>query len=857
MSFYKRSYLPLLTGLFYLGMHTPLHAQEKVIMDDLAPWIKEYHGSDDIALDPELLTVADLKTLKKKSTVAEKKRHTIERDIERNQDHNAIDDTPPSAVEDMYTSRVVDPLKQFGYDLFASENQDKNDDGISSGALQDDFVLNIGDELSVIMRGQRLNQSTYTITGEGLLVVDDLPPINAAGKTIAQLREALKAQVSSIYNTDIYLSLAKVRQVGVLVVGHVKKPGRKSLTTFDTALDALMSSGGIEKTGSLRQIKLIRDGKTQIVDLYGLLIHGNNAVDITIRDGDRIVVPPLGPTIAIAGAVKRPGIYEILPALRGMWHQPEKKSQKLALNDLLDMAGGTLSPAQHRFIKMELTPKGEETVQTALDPFARVFGDGAILSVARGTEKRAGTVELVGHTGQAGIHALDEASTLSALLDNETVLGPDIYPLIAIIERWHKDEMAKQLLPFSPIMVTSGEFDRTLEEGDVIHLFSNKQINELETAKPQPVVIESGSVDPAETEDNGTLDPLVATFLKERAAFIRGAVRKPGAYPITEGATLESLLAVAGGMTLEGNGQNVEVTSAMQGEGHQENGRTGTRRLTFDLASTQPNTVPLAAGDTVRVNQKFRKVEDNHVLLVGEVANPGTYDLVPGDTLGKLLARAGGVTPQGYPDGTIFSRESERKREEVRFRAQARDLEMKLASMLEENDDEKKPSDKEMGAAKDLIVQLKQADALGRITVESDPGVLEAKPDLDILLEPGDRIYIPKRPLTVRVAGEVLSPAALQFRTEKDPRDYIGEAGGYTYNADKDRTFVIYPDGSAQPLSVSAWNHSATLIPPGSTIVVPRDPKPFDFIDSAKDLTQIMANLATTAIFADEFGDDD
>jgi polysaccharide export outer membrane protein len=87
--------------------------------------------------------------------------------------------------------------------------------------------------------------------------------------------------------------------------------------------------------------------------------------------------------------------------------------------------------------------------------------------------------------------------------------------------------------------------------------------------------------------------------------------------------------------------------------------------------------------------------------------------------------------------------------------------------------------------------------------------------------------------------------------------DYVNQAGGFTFNADTDRTFVLYPDGSAQPLQVSAWNHSSTMIPPGSTIVVPRDPKPFDFIQSAKDVSQILSNLAVTGIFVRDLRDDE
>lgn len=820
---------------------------QDTVMHDLSPWMEQYANTEDLQLDPALLTVADIKSLKKKTN-----KQTTE----------SVPSAITSPLEEMYSARIVDSLEQFGYNLF-SENKIQNGSTSTNnamiGAVQNDYVLGIGDELNIIIRGQKLSESTYHIQSNGMLVIDSLPPIAAAGKTIGELQDIVKAQTSSLYNTEIFISLSAIKQIGILVVGHVKNPGRQNLSSFDTALDALMAAGGIEKTGTLRQIKLIRDGRTQIIDLYGLLVHGSNAIDISLKDGDKIIVSPIGPTIAVAGAVKRPAIYEILPALQGMWHQPEKKSQKLALNDLLDMAGGTLSPAQHRFMKMEITPEGKEAILTVADPFNRIFGDGAILNVARGMETRSGTIELVGHTRQAGIHALDEAPSLSSLLQDETVLGPDIYPLIGVIERWNKHEMAKNLIPFSPQMVIQGDFDLSLQDNDAVHLFSNKQISALGVDTSAPAPIEAGSTDPANSGDDisSISDPLIRTFLRERSTFVRGAVRKPGPYPVTEGATLETILNVAGGITLEGSKNNIEVTSAQQGEGHQSNGRSGTKRDIYDLTTTQGGTIPLSAGDTIRINQKFRKVEDNHVVIIGEVKNPGNYDLMPGDTLGKLLERTGGITEQGYPDGVIFSRETERRREQARFKAQAQDLELKLAAMLETQDKDQQPKPEELASAKDLITQLKNAEALGRITVEADPGVLKSNPEQDILLETGDKIYIPKRPLTVRVAGEVLSPASLQFRSEKSAHDYINEAGGYSYNADKDRSFIIYPDGSAQPLAISAWTHTAIMIPPGSTIIIPRDPKPFNFIDSAKDLSQILANLATTAIFADNFGDDD
>lgn len=762
-----------------------------------------------------------------------------------------------SPIEEMYSHRVVNPLRQFGYDIFSSrddgDSASSKSDGMTAlpaGAVQDNFVLGIGDRLSIMFRGQRRDQGIYSITNDGLLIIEDLPPIPAAGRTIAQVRETLETTASDLHNTDVFVSLDSVRQVNVLIVGHVKRPGRQTMTVFHTVLDALMEADGIEKTGTLRQIKLVRDGRTQMIDLYSLLVYGSAGMDLSLRDGDRIMVPPIGPTIAVAGGVKRPGIYEILPALKGMRHKPEEASEQLSLQEALDLAGGVLSPGDNRFIKLAMTPDGRERTEELAAPFVPAFGDGGILMVARADEKRTETVELAGETRKPGVHALQNAGTLSALLSDKKIFGPDIYPLIGVIERTDETTMAKQMIDFPPQLVAAGQFDRKLQDGDTVLLFSREDMRNLQKeddpAKPE----EEGDAD---SDESSVVDPAVKSFLKERSVYVRGAVRNSGAWPVADGATLKSVIDASGGLTLEANTSNIEVTTALAGDGYQAGGRSGTQRINVDYQEIDPNTVPVAPGDAVRINQKFKKADGQTVMIVGEINHPGKYDMLPGDTLGKLFARAGGITDQAYPDGTIFSRDADRKAEEARFRAAARELERAVAAAAEDKDNP--PDAEQIAMARDLAEELHNVEAVGRITVEADPAVLSAQPETDILLEPGDRIYVPKRGLTVRVNGEVLSPANLQFRSGKTPSDYIAEAGGMTYYADDDRAFVLYPDGSAQPLLVSAWNHKATFIPPGSTIVVPRDPEPFDFMTSARDFTQILSNLAITGIFLSDIQD--
>ncbi|MCB9987730.1 MAG: SLBB domain-containing protein [Rhodospirillales bacterium] len=751
---------------------------------------------------------------------------------------------PVSALEASYSGRIVDQLEQFGYDMFGTINNLAAATDIPGGAVQDDFVLGSGDTLTVTFRGQRTDSKTYTINRQGLLIVDDLPPFSASGQTIGNIRNQLESYAAQLHNTQVYISLDAVRQIGVLVVGHVKQPGRQNLTVFHTVLDALMEAGGVEKTGSLRQIKLVRDGRSTYIDLYGLLIHGSAGMDLSLRNGDRIIVPPIGPTVGIAGNIKRPGIYEIQRRLSGMWHKPDRTSDTLNLEDMLSMAGGILSPGENRFLDMGLSTDGQESIREVTDPYAATFRDGTILMVQASDEKRRHMVELTGHTRRGGLHALNKAETLAALLSDDKVFGPDIYPLMGVIERWNGDQLAAEMIAFPPLLVLKGQFDSKLQDGDVVHLFSRAQIQDLQTNSKDIPGKEEGSA--PEIDDDRITDPVLAAFLRERSAYVRGAVRQEGEWPVAEGVTLDNILAVSGGMTLDADTSNIEVTAS---DSKADISGNSIQRLTIDTKETNPKDITIAAGDAVRVNQKYIHHGENSVLIIGEVLHPGRYDLLPGDKMSDLMARAGGLTEQAYPAGAIFSREAERKAEEARFHMQAQDLEIKLAAALEQKE---QPDTTQISAVQQLIGQLRQAQAVGRITVESDPGILSSQPELDILLETGDRIYIPKRPLTVRVNGEVLSPAALQFRKDKDPRDYITEAGGMTYHADKERAFVLYPDGSAQPLQISNWNHRAVFIPPGSTIVVPRDPKPFDFIETARDLSQIIANLAITGIWLDD-----
>ena len=151
---------------------------------------------------------------------------------------------------------------------------------------------------------------------------------------------------------------------------------------------------------------------------------------------------------------------------------------------------------------------------------------------------------------------------------------------------------------------------------------------------------------------------------------------------------------------------------------------------------------------------------------------------------------------------------------------------------------------------KGLSEELKKVEPSGRVVVEADPAVLQVHPELDVVLEPGDEIVIPKRPSHVVVMGEVLNPGAVQFRSGLRAEDYLRAAGGVGMAGDEGRTYMILPNGSAQPLKVASWNAQPTPVPPGSVIYVPRDPLPLDntalfqiVLEMAKDIALSAAAL--------------
>jgi protein involved in polysaccharide export with SLBB domain len=236
----------------------------------------------------------------------------------------------------------------------------------------------------------------------------------------------------------------------------------------------------------------------------------------------------------------------------------------------------------------------------------------------------------------------------------------------------------------------------------------------------------------------------------------------------------------------------------------------------------------------------------------GGVQYRGTYDIRRGERLSELLARAGGLTAQAYPYGAVFTRESVRQRQQEGFQRTARELETSLIQVAAgQAVAGSRAGGTDLGGAinagQALANTLREARAAGRMVVEANPVVLAARPELDVLLEPGDLIVIPKRPNEVTVVGAVLNPGSLQFATGWRAAQYVRAAGGEQRFADASRAFVVLPNGQSVPAGLGSWQAGGPPIPPGSLVVVPQDPSPYETWGFIRDLTSVLGQLSISS----------
>ena len=331
-------------------------------------------------------------------------------------------------------------------------------------------------------------------------------------------------------------------------------------------------------------------------------------------------------------------------------------------------------------------------------------------------------------------------------------------------------------------------------------------------------------------------DIIFIPFISKRVN-MGGAFKRPGIYEFREGESIEDAIMLAGGFesTVPPSAE-IELSTL---------GKVDFKRELIYLNNTPESlSRQLINEDSINIPSSpialARSIE-----LKGEFVKPGVYNFYPGEKIFDVIKRAGGYTQEAYSEGAVFLRKSVAKSQKEGFERSAETLEETIVNIITlgalnvSNEATLAPLSK-------LITRLRESEPLGRVVVDLDILSLRTNPISNFKLQDGDVLFVPTRPNSVSIVGEVLNSSTQSFNPDLGAFDYINLAGGLRDSADENKIFVILPNGQSRIIKKSFFS-SQNYVLPGSTIVVTRESRPLDGINLAQIITPILADLATSA----------
>ncbi len=689
----------------------------------------------------------------------------------------------------------LEALEPFGYDLF--EPRDGSFDAPSSGPVPADYVLGPGDTVRVQLFGNTNGIYEFEVSRDGILNLPELGPITVAGIPFSEFRTDLNERVQEmLIGTQVSVTMGPLRTIRVFVLGDVKQPGSHIVGGLATISGALYRSGGVSDIGTLRDIQLKRNGKVVArLDLYDLLINGDTSNDRRLQPGDVVFVPPVGSTVAVGGAVKRPAIYET----RG----------KTTASDVVDLAGGFTAEAYAAGAQLERIDENRERTVVAID---LTSAGAASLRVQRGDRLLVpevlpdveNSVVLVGHIDRPGEVQWRPGMRLTDLIGSAAELQPGADTGYVLVRRERQRGKPIEVVSANLGAAFDGEQSENipLMARDQVYVFSREFGRQRQIG---PLLAELGRQATPEA-------PL-------RQVQISGNVRAPGTYPLEPGMRVGDLIRAGGNLTERAYVLEAELTryTINEFEGRQ----VETLRIDLDavLRGDPAADIQLMAHDYVFISEVPEWDSTWTVTIEGEVKFPGQFRVARGETLSEVVARAGGLTDDAFPEGSVFLREGLREREQEQIEMLARRLEADLTTLSLQAASTGGTDTLTTGRA--LLDQLRSTEAVGRLVID----VEHLRAGGDVELRDGDELLVPKRTQVVTVIGETQQSTSHLFQAGLSRDDYISLSGGLTRRADKRLIYVVRANGAVIASSGSRWvgRGNRTDIRPGDTIVVPMD----------------------------------
>ena len=683
------------------------------------------------ALDKKKASQFRIKDTKKKNQI---QKHTYDDDdadfVEMDE---AVDFMMPDSLKYYDDELKKDKRKIFGHDVF--NNKNLTFESSMNLATPQNYRLGPGDVVNVDIWGASQESVSETISPDGTITIEGIGVIQLGGLSVSQAKARLKRELGPRYQgSKIDLTVGQTRTITISVIGEVKVPGTYTMSAFATVYNALYMAGGPNEIGTLRNVKVYRNGKLlSNVDVYDFLLNGKLTGDVRLQDNDVVTVAPYEALVNITGKVKRPMFYEM------------KKTESAAT--LLRYAGGFKGDAYTKAIRINRKAGAGYSVFSVgeFDMNSFKLMDEDSVSVDSTIVRYQNMVEIKGAIFRPGMYHLGgDISTVKGLVEAAAGLTEGAIGQHAVMHRMKTDRTLEvQSLDIVGILEGTTP-DVPLRNEDVIYIASREENEDLRTVS------------------------------------INGEVHYPGTYRYAANETVEDLIIQAGGTTEAASQVKVDVarriTNPNATEADDQIAQTFSFKLTPNFEIQGQPDFTLQPFDEVYVRRSPNYTEQQNVTIEGEVQFQGTYALSnKGQRLSDVIKQAGGLTKRAYPEGTKLLR---------LMTPEERDMMETVLRTAQRN------------SGKDSIdIRKLLTNATYPVGIELDKAMVSPNSDDDPILRDGDRIVVPRYTNTVSINGEVLYPNTVQFREGENADYYIDLAGGTTSTAKKSQTIIIYMNG--------------------------------------------------------------
>jgi protein involved in polysaccharide export with SLBB domain len=724
-----------------------------------------------------------------------------------------------------------------------------------------DYVIGADDELRIRVWGQVNFQANLRVDRSGEVYLPQVGPVHVAGMAFSTIDAHLRGAIGRVYrNFELTVDIGQIRAIQVYVSGQARRPGVYTVSSLSTLVDALFASGGPSVQGSLRHIQLRRSGsEVTDFDLYGLLVKGDKSKDVKLQSGDVIFIPPAGSQVAVTGSVRNPAIYEL------------KADESLA--DLLADAGGVTSVASKARVSIERIENHSDrhAMEVAYDAggLATSLTDGDLIHVFSIVPKYNKTVTLRGNIANPGRFAWHSGMRVSELI-------PDKESLITRNYWWKRAQLGLPVADFEPTLGFANQrqpvdnhaitIKTSRSEGGSVSDQSGSGLDQSGSSQNQGSSLQnqgSSSQNQSGSSQNqsGSLQNQSGSLQNQTL----NAQQRPGSSSLASSESTVSNRAWQSAQRTEISLFAPEIDWEYAVVERLDSETLKTTLIPFDLGKLvlqheASQDLELQPGDIVSILSEADirmpiAKQTKLVTLGGEFMHAGVYTVQSGETLRHLVERAGGLTPNAYLYGSEFTRESTRKVQQARIDEYVQSLSMRIQrsklAIAASSTQNLASGTAAQSSEQDLLANLKQIRATGRIVLKFTPDSAGTSGIPDISMEDGDSFVVPHVPAIVNVIGAVYDQNSFLYTEGKRAGMYLQQAGGPTRDADQKYQFIIRADGEvvSNEMVKGLWGsdfHNLRMNP-GDTIVIPEKTFKPSVLRGVIDWSQMFSQFALGA----------